>query len=59
MAAKKKKVIDHPSDAGRVVGYVTVAEREEVERAAKADGRSIANWVAQAVRAALKRESRR
>ncbi len=41
------------TDEGRVVGYVTVKERAAIERAAKADGRSVASWVAQACRAAL------
>ncbi len=45
-------------DRGRVVGYVTPKERAAVERAAKADGRTVASWVAKAVREALAKERR-
>lgn len=40
----------------RLVGYVTPAERERIQRAATLQDRSVASWLRKAIRAQLERE---
>lgn len=49
-----REEVDSPAIARRIVTYdLSEAEREELKKAAEAEGRTVSRWVADAIRARL------